>query len=45
MMLKIVGDIQIWYEGLNEILDTGEYKGSWEIKGLWEIGIFEFSLA
>ena len=41
MMLKIVGDIQIWYEGLKEILDTGEYKGSWEIKGLWEIEIFE----
>lgn len=41
MMLKIVGDIQIWYEGLNEILDTGEYKGLREIKGLWEIEIFE----
>ena len=31
----------VWYEGLNDILDTGEHKGSWEIKGLWEIGIFE----
>lgn len=41
MMLKIVGDIQIWYEGLNEILDTGEYKRLREIKGLWEIEIFE----